>query len=594
MNFLKVFLAGLLAVIVGSILTFFFWLFLLLGVAGSMSAETEAVKPHSILKIDFSETITDSPSTDPFAGIDIMTLETMPQISMLKTIRAIEAAANDDRIEGIYLRLNGDGGVEGMAQMEELRAALAEFRSSGKFVVSYNEYYYQANYYLASVADAVYLQPEGSMEWRGLAFGQMFFKGLFDKLGLEMEVFRPTTCKFKSAVEPYIMKEMSEANRTQMQEVMNSIWGTVVAAVSESRGIEVAKLNELADKLQVTLPEEALEQGFVDGLIYEDQIKEVFAELGATADSKGDYNFISLGGYASQVRPDTKNLSSPKVAVVYADGEIFDGEGSGSGVYGNSLASTLAGVRADKKVEAVVLRVNSPGGSALASDVVWREIQLLRAEKPVIVSMGAYAASGGYYISCPADAIVADRMTLTGSIGVFGMYLNTIDAMKNKLGVTIDGVKTNASADMGQMGRLTPVERASIMRGVDKVYDTFTRYVAEGRNLPIERVLDIAGGRVWSGADAAEIGLVDGHGGLKEAIAVAVDKAGLADGYRVVEIVDEPRGIGVILSSLSANIRTHFECSELGVMMKQYREVQAAARRQGLVMYCPYTLGSDL
>lgn len=367
------------------------------------------------------------------------------------------------------------------------------------------------------------------MDWSGLAFNLTFYKGLLDKLDLHAEVFRPTVCKYKSAVEPYILDRMSDANRLQMQELVNSIWGTLVRAVSDARGISPEELNRMADNLEVVLPEDALEKGLVDGLLYEDQMNDVFASYGLEPDAEGHYSFVTLGDYAAQTGfGAASSLSQPAVAVVYADGSIVDGEGYElDKIYGNTLACTLAGVRADESVKAVVLRVNSPGGSALASDIIWRELELLRAEKPVIVSMGSYAASGGYYISCPADAIVSDRLTLTGSIGVFGMYLYTPDALKNKLGITLDGVKSNRSAGMGSISPLTPAERASIMRGVDKVYATFTGNVAQGRNLPLERVLEIAGGRVWSGEDALDIGLVDGIGGLREAIALAADKAEL-------------------------------------------------------------------
>ena len=241
-------------------------------------------------------------------------------------------------------------------------------------------------------------------------------------------------------------------------------------------------------------------------------------------------------------------------------------------------------------MKAVVLRVNSPGGSALASDVIWREMELLKAEKPVVVSMGSYAASGGYYISCPADVIVADRTTLTGSIGVFGMFINPIDALKNKLGVTLDGVKSNASAGMGSVSALTPVERASIMRGVDKVYETFTEHVAAGRNLPVERVLEIAGGRVWSGEDALEIGLIDTYGGLKTAIAMAVDKAGMGDDFRVVEVREEPTGLAAFLSAMNVSIREAFTRSEMETVMKEYGAVREATRLQGILMYSPCKL----
>lgn len=587
MNFIKTFLAALLAFVLGSLAILLFGMFILFAIAGSME-RTVTVKEGSILRIDFSEVINDAPSSDPLAGFDFRTLQSTRQLSLLKVLRTLEAAAVDDRIEGIYLRMNGTGGVTGTALIEELREAIELFKQSGKFVVAYNETYSQGQYYLASAADRIYLQPEGGMDWSGLSTSLMFYKGLFDKLDLKAEVFRPTVCKYKSAVEPYILDRMSEANREQMQALVDSMWGTIAEAVATSRGIDVERLNEIADKLQVTLPEDALKYGFVDGLLYEDQMKEVFAELGVEDDGEGNYDFVSLGDYASMVGVDLDNLGADRVAVVYADGQIVDGEGYGDAVYGNSLAAELADVRRDEKVKAVVVRVNSPGGSALASDVIWREMELLRAEKPVVVSMGSYAASGGYYISCPADVIVADRLTLTGSIGVFGMFLNPIDALKNKLGITLDGVKSNASAGMGSVEPLTPAQRASIMRGVDKVYETFTQDVAAGRNLPIEKVLDIAGGRVWSGSDALGIGLIDAYGGLKTAIALAVDKAGLGENFRVVEVTQQPSGLAAMLSTLNVSVRKAFVRSELQELFGGYDRVQRLLRMQGVLMYSPY------
>lgn len=587
MNFIKTFLAALLAFVLGSLAILLFGMFILFAIAGSME-RTVTVKEGSILRIDFSEVINDAPSSDPLAEFDFRTLQSTRQLSLLKVLRTLEAAAVDDRIEGIYLRMNGTGGVTGTALIEELREAIELFKQSGKFVVAYNETYSQGQYYLASAADRIYLQPEGGMDWSGLSTSLMFYKGLFDKLDLKAEVFRPTVCKYKSAVEPYILDRMSEANREQMQALVDSMWGTIAEAVAASRGIDVERLNEIADKLQVTLPEDALKYGFVDGLLYEDQMKEVFAELGVEDDGEGNYDFVSLGDYASMVGVDLDNLGADRVAVVYADGQIVDGEGYGDAVYGNSLAAELADVRRDEKVKAVVVRVNSPGGSALASDVIWREMELLRAEKPVVVSMGSYAASGGYYISCPADVIVADRLTLTGSIGVFGMFLNPIDALKNKLGITLDGVKSNASAGMGSVEPLTPAQRASIMRGVDKVYETFTQDVAAGRNLPIEKVLDIAGGRVWSGSDALGIGLIDAYGGLKTAIALAVDKAGLGENFRVVEVTQQPSGLAAMLSALNVSVRKAFVRSELQELFGGYDRVQRLLRMQGVLMYSPY------
>ena len=586
MNFVKTFLAGLLAVVVGMFLVFFLWIFLLLGIAGSME-KSVAVYPESILKIDFSEMLTDAPSSDPLAGIDVTTLQSMPQLSLFKALRALEAAAADDRIKGIYLRMNGTGGIAGTALLEELREALEEFKQSGKFVVAYNETYSQGQYYLASVADRIYLQPEGGMDWSGLASNVTFYKGLLDKLDLNVEIFRPTACRYKSAVEPFILEKMSPSNREQMQALVNSMWGTISGAVCAARGIDSVEMRRITDNLEVTLADEALKYGFVDELLYEDQMNDVFDSLGVESDG-GDYRFVTLGEYAAQVGADLKNISADRVAIVYADGQIVDGEGYGREIYGNTLAAKLADVRRDDQVKAVVVRVNSPGGSALASDVIWREMELLRAEKPVIVSMGSYAASGGYYISCPADVIVADRLTLTGSIGVFGMILDPRDALKNKLGITIDGVQSNRSSDFLGKGPLTPVQRAMIMRGVDRVYTTFTNDVSEGRNLPIERVLEIAGGRVWSGEEALGIGLVDACGGLKTAIALAVDKAELGENYRVVEVTEQPTGLAAVLASLSRSVRASFTRSELGGMMKEYETVREALSQQGIVMYSPY------
>ena len=590
MNFFKTFLAGVLAFLVGSFLSLFFWIFMfgmIAGMAASLGGGKTVVRPGTILKIDLAEEIVDSPSTDPFGTIDWMSMSSTKQLSLIKALRAIESAKDDDRIEGIYLRLNGGGGVSGSAIVEELRAAVADFKQSGKFVVSYNEVYSQGQYYLASVADSIYLQPQGGMDWSGLSTTLMFYKGLFDKLDLKAEVFRPTACKYKSAVEPYILTKMSDANREQMQQLVNSLWKTIAASVAESRGIDLAELNRIADGLEVSLPEEALEKKFVDGLLFEDQMDDVFAALGVETDKEGDYRFVSLGDYAAQLPADT-DFAAPQVAIVYAEGSIVDGEASGGSIGGNSLARALAEVREDDDVKAVVLRVNSPGGSALASDLIWREMELLKAEKPVVVSMGSYAASGGYYISAPADVIVADKMTLTGSIGVFGMYVDKIAALKNKLGITLDGVKSNASAGAGSMAPLTPLERAAIMRGVDKVYETFTSYVAEGRNLPIEKVLDIAGGRVWSGEDALAIGLIDAYGGLDAAIALAADKAEIADNFRVVEKIDQPTGLAAVLAALDMRLQAWAARSQTVVPEAEWRQVREALGRQGIMMYSPY------
>ena len=591
MNFSKTFLAGLLAFIVGNILIAMLWSLFVMGLVGALSVTT-SIEKNSILKIDLSENIVETPPADPFAGIDFRTMTSTPHVTLFNALRAIDAAKGDPRIKGIYIRPNGQGTVS-MAALEELRAAIDDFRlQSGKFVLAYDEIYGQGGYYLASVADALYIQPQGMLDWHGMAYNIMFFKGLLDKLDIKAEVFRPTACKYKSAVEPYILTKMSDANREQMSALVRSIWDAFVGDVSASRNLTPEQLNDYADNLSATLADEAVEKKMVDGAIYEDQMNDLFAEAGVETNADGEYNFVSLGTYASQVGPDVQHIGSDRVAVLYAEGQIVDGEGYDA-IYGNTLAEKIRQLRQDDVVKAVVVRVNSPGGSAIASDVIWREMELLKAEKPVIVSMGAYAASGGYYISCPADAIVADRFTLTGSIGVFGMMLDVGDAMKQKLGITVDGVKSNRSADLGPFRALTPIERAVMIKGVDRVYETFTNLVAEGRNLPVEKVLDIAGGRVWSGADALEIGLIDSYGGLKSAIALAVDKAGLGEDYLVEEVREAPQGLAAILAALNAQVEAHVEHSALFDLYDEYRDVRRALSQQGILSYCPYVFSFE-
>lgn len=588
MKFLKVFLAALLAVVVGGVLSSLLWLFIFIGLAGSMESTT-VVKPNSVLVVDLAEDITDAPSANPLGAIDFNTMTIRKQLSLLQVLRSVKAAESDERIKGIYLRLNGTGAVD-IAAIEELRTALEEFKQSGKFIVSFNEGYSQASYYLASVANKIYLQPEGSMSWQGLSSTLIFYTGLFDKLDISVDIFRPTACKYKSAVEPYFLKQMSPDNRRQMAALGTSTWEVIVDAVSEARGIDKKTLNTLADKLAVTMPAEALKHKFVDGLIYEDQMNDVFKEFGVELDSDGECAKVTLGEYAAQV-VDLQNISADKIAIVYAEGQILDGTGEQEAIYGQTMAETIKSVRLDDKVKAVVLRVNSPGGSALASDVIWREIELMKAEKPVVISMGSVAASGGYYISAPGDVIVANKMTLTGSIGVFGMIMNPNKMLTNKVGLTFDSVSTNSHSTFGSLGHsIDATERAVIMKSVDKVYERFTGLVSEGRNLPIAKVLDIAAGRVWTGVQAQENGLVDTLGGLNAAIALAADKADL-ETYRVNEVLSTEDPFAAILSGLGAKVRASVLRSEMGSdTYVQYNKVKSVVSKNGVMAMMPYEI----
>ena len=587
MKFMRLVLAVLAALAIAAAVKFIFWVSAFTGMLAAFEPPV-TVGNDSVLTLDFTEVIADAPSNDPLAAIDLMNLSSVRRVSLFDALRAIETAADDNRIRGICIRPAADGGPESWAVAEELRTAIDEFRRSGKFVVAYNESYSQPEYYLASVADRLYIEPMGEISWHGLAFTNIFYKGLLDKLGIEAEVFRPAACNYKSAVEPYILDRMSDDNRRQMQQLADDMWGTIAADVAASRNMSVARLNELTDSLAVCEAADAVRNGFADGAIYEDEFEDEIAGLSGTR----DWQSVTLGEYASSLRASSGRSSRQVVAVVYAEGDIVEGYGGPSRgdehIYGGTLAARLADLADDRTVKAVVLRVNSPGGSALAADVVWREMQLLREVKPVVVSMGAYAASGGYYIAAPADVIVADRLTLTGSIGVFGLALNPAAALRDKLGITFDGVKSNASADIYAPGHtLTAAERASLMRSVDRFYGHFTRLVAEGRNLPTERVQELAQGRVWSGAAADSLGLADACGGLKSAIAIAASKAGLTD-FRVEECIDEPQGVAALFATLRTSVRQrilHAEFPEFPEYCETVKRLRQVAGRNGVMMY---------
>lgn len=593
MKFFKIFLATLLAMIVGSVLSWVLCLIVFVGMAGSMGQTTKAViTPQTIVKIDFAENITEAPAKNPMAGFDYTTMTMAKSNHLLKVLQSIEAAKQDARVKGIYLNFTGAGGVTTGA-LEEIRAALVDFKQSGKFVVAYNEGYSQGTLYLASVADKIYLHPEGGFSWAGMAQTSIFFKGALDKLGLNAEAIRPTVCKYKSAVEPYIRKEMSKENKAQMQTLVDDMWSVLVGAIAESRQLDAKKLMQLADKLEVTQPEDALKHGLVDALIYEDEMEQKFAEYGVEKGTDGEYNIISLGEYMT-LAPVLPKFGAPAVGIVYAEGSIYDGEGEDDNIYSANLVEVLKKARKDKDIKAVVLRVNSPGGSALASDVIWREVELLRKEKPVIVSMGSYAASGGYYISSGADAIIADKMTLTGSIGVFGMLLEGENMLNKRLGITTDVVKSGSSADFGSniMGvgvrKISDLERKTLLRSVDKVYETFTSKVSNGRNLPMDKVLDIAQGRVWSGSRAVELGLADANGGLREAIAVAVDKAGIVDNFRVTEVLEELSPMAQMIQQLNMQAKAYFLDADTIEAVEYYNSLKREIAREGVQAYCPY------
>ena len=446
-------------------------------------------------------------------------------------INNIKAAATDPNISGIFLELSTIG--TSSANIEEIRNELNEFKKSGKFIVSYAETYSQSAYYLASVSDEIYMFPDGILDIHGMASKNMFYKHLFEKLDIEMQIIRPENNKFKSAVEPYFLDKMSDANREQNTVLLNSIWNKICNDISVSRGIDVNTINDLADDLTLMFePETALENKFIDGLMYRDELIAKLKQNLNIEDSK-KLNLIKNTQYA-KVRPELYN-GKDKIGIVYAEGQIIDGEGDDTTIGGESLSKAIRAARNDDKVKAIVMRVNSPGGSAMASEVIRREVELAAKEKPVIVSMGNYAASGGYWISSSADYIFADPNTLTGSIGVFGTVPNLKGFMTDKLGLTFDEVKTNENSDFGTLTKpLSPYQLKMMQKHVTETYDDFITLVSETRNLRKTFVDSIAQGRVWSGSNAIEIGLVDELGGIEQAIAYAAEKAGL-ESYSIKE-----------------------------------------------------------
>lgn len=509
--------------------------------------EEPTIAKESILYIDFAEDIIDAPLISPLGRLDTANMTFSQPITIMEALAAIENAATDDNIKGICIKIDGAGAVSA-ANVEELREAIERFKLSGKFVVAYDDSYTQGEYYLASVADQVWLNPEGSLEWSGMGMSTMFYKGLLDKIDAKVEVFRPTDCKYKSGVEPFILTKMSDANRRQMQSLVDAMWNSICDDVAASRNVDIEALKRYARELSITLPEDALNAHLIDAIAYEDELSTLFDAYGVKRNSEGQYSTITLGEYIAMVgfnhphvsadsTATVDTLGSSLVAIVYADGEIVDGNMYMDGyVFGTRLAEELRAARLSKATKAVVVRVNSPGGSALASEVAWREMELLQREKPVVISMGSMAASGGYYISAPADYIYADNLTLTGSIGVFGILFNLSDTFKNKLGITFDTAATSpAAGGMNLMRPLTAMERKSLERSIDSIYATFTGHVAEGRNMPIEKVLDIAEGRVWCGTEALEHGLVDALGGINEAVGKALELADIDDDYTLYE-----------------------------------------------------------
>lgn len=524
---MKSFIKYTMATVVGIFLTMMlFTIISIISLAGMMATEgmSAPIKEKSILRLDLSGTLAERSESNPFA---VLMGKENTALSLEDALLALDKAAKNENIIGVYLEGGALGANPGMAQ--ELRQALVEFKESGKWVVAYGDSYGKTAYYLSSVADSVLLNPEGNVDFGGMASQIMFYKDVMEKIGVKMQVFKVGT--YKSAVEPFICTEMSPANREQVTSYLFSIWTNMLKDVAASRNMEMGKLNSLADSLtMISEASVALNGGLVDKLCYMDEVKAILRDKSGLEDEDDDLVFASVADVAKSETLGEK--VDEQVAVYYAYGEIVQSQGTGLGIsqehqiVGEKMIKDLQDLREDDDVKAVVIRVNSPGGSAFASEQIWREVCLLKEKKPVVVSMGGMAASGGYYISCAANRIFAEPTTLTGSIGIFGMIPDMSELMTEKIGLKFDVVKTNEMSDIGTMARpFNEAESAQMQKMINRGYDLFTKRVADGRGMAQDSVKLIAEGRVWTGEQGLNIGLVDELGNLDDAVAHAAELA---------------------------------------------------------------------
>ncbi|WP_341838967.1 signal peptide peptidase SppA [Chitinophaga caseinilytica] len=570
-SFLKFFLASFVALIVFSIISFFFML-MLLARLGAGAREKVVVGPNAVVVVDLSQQFHELRTDDPFRNLLGGGAGNVP--GLFDAVRIIREAATDGNVKGIYIKADGNG--NGYAASEELRRALVAFRKSGKFVYAYADGLSQNAFYVASAAGKIYVHPKGAVDFTGFSLTTTYIKGLLEKLDIEPQIFY--NGKFKSATEPLREYKMSDANRVQTTSFLNELYGDFLVRISEARKIDTATLHRYANEAQILEPSDAERLKLIDGLRYDDQVMD---EIKRSLSIGGDesVNFISLNKYAVANR--LYEGYSGNIALIYAQGEIRSGSDIDDAIAGDDYVKMIRDARQDKSIRAIVFRVNSPGGSALASESIWRELTLARKSKPVIVSMGDYAASGGYYISCMADSIFAEHNTLTGSIGVFTILPNMKGFFNNKLGITFDGVKTGEYADAGSTARpLTDKEKMLIQRGVDSIYATFKQRVVDGRKLSAAVVDSISQGRVWTGSQAKQLGLVDRLGGVQDAVDCAARMANIPE----VELVTYPRPkdtMEKLVKLFGQEMKASFMKEELGEDYRIFETIKKVRAMQG-------------
>lgn len=580
MKFLRNFLAAISALVVFSLLGFFF---LMAIIAAMEDTEKYTVKDNSILKISFSQPLADRDFDDPFSNMSFAG-DNMNRIGVINLRKALDHAATDDKIKGVVLYAPSLMG--GFALGQEARKALYDFKSSGKFIWAYSDVLTEGGYYLSSVADKVFLSPEGIIEWNGISAEINFFKGTFDKLDIKPQIFR--VGEYKSAVEPFIKEKMSDENREQIKSMISSIYGSMIREIAETRDLTEDQLRELSDNMTVQLPQDAVDHDLITGLIYKDEFEALLAEeIGV--EEADDINWASYSQYNTSFSGYKK--SKNKIAVIIAEGEIIMGSKQQGIITPSQFVKELKKAREDDNVKAVVFRVNSPGGDPLASDLIWREVVNTSKVKPIIASMSNYAASGGYYISMAADSIVAEPTTITGSIGIYGIIFNIGDFMANKLGITTDRESTGNYSNIFTTTRaLTAAEKTIIQNMVNKGYESFTTKAAEGRNMQLDDLLKVASGRVWTGEQAKEIGLVDEIGGLEDAINIAAAKADLGDDYKLRYYPVQKTALEEVLEKFSGTANAKIMQMKLGEFYPYMDLLEKVENMHGVQARIPFEI----
>ncbi len=580
---MKQFFKFMLATIFGVIISSLLLVFIFAGIIGAIVSsadkdEKKEIQANSILELKLDYIVPERTSNNPFEQFNFATFESTKTSGLNEVLKAIKAAKTNENIKGIYLNLSIS--PNDYATLESIRNELIDFKLSKKFIIAYGEIMEEHSYYLASVADEIYINPAGELLIDGFSNSTPYLKGMFDKIGIEPQLIRHG--KYKAAGEPLISNKMSAENRQQIEAYLGSMYNNYLTAIAKSRKKTIEEVTAMADDLLIQTPEDAKKLGMITGVLFEDEVHEILIKK-VNQTKIEDVKFVSVKAAADHFK-ETPFSVKEKVAVIYCVGDIVSGKGDNETMGSETIVASLRKAKNDSNVKAVVLRINSPGGSAMASDVIWREVILTKKVKPVIVSMGAVAASGGYYIAAPADVIVAQPNTVTGSIGVFALLLNAEKLVKDKLGVNIETVNFGKYADMGTPTRpLTANEQAIMQKFVDRIYNDFITKVAEGRKLSLQQVDDLAQGRVWSGTDAKRIGLIDEFGGLDKAIEIAAKKSNLKE-YRIMQLPEQKDAFEQLFKSMGESAQTYMAKQQFGEQFEWYNDLKKAIRYEGIQM----------